>query len=228
MDKVELIKIAIEKAERLESKLTPEVINVPFLGSLKIRALLNNLGAISHTYLEIGCHKGGSFCSATYENPLDFSIAIDNWESDMSNEDKAYPQFRENVKKYKHYLTYLSEITQDCFSVKFDTFPWTLLGNKEMSTIPKVDFYNYDAGHSFEDQKMALTYYKPVLADEFIFVCDDWQYGEVKEGTLAGIEEGGYEVLFKQELLNEEPYNEEEHRNMEWWRGYAVFLLKKK
>lgn len=224
MDKIALIKEAIEKAERFESKLTPEVINVPFLGSLKIRALLNNLGAISTNYLEVGCHKGGSFCSAIFDNVLSLAIGIDSWESDETNEDKAYEQFGENTRKFKHLLTSRQIVKADCFSVPLDKYPFDLLPHIGCN----VDFYNYDAGHSFEDQKKALTYYKPVLADEFVYCCDDWQYGDVKAGTLAGIKEGGYEVLFEKELLNPEGFPEDSHLNDHWWRGYYVALLKKK
>jgi hypothetical protein len=45
---------------------------------------------------------------------------------------------------------------------------------------------------------------------------------------LEGIKEGGYEILFQQELLNPEGFPEDAHLNDHWWRGYAVFLLKKK
>lgn len=233
MNKIELIKEAIEKAERLESKLTSEVIEVPFLGSLKIRALLNNLGAISTNYLEIGCHKGGSFCSTIYNNPLMLAIGIDSWASDIVNEDKAYPQFCDNSAKFKNIATYRQIIQEDCFNVNLTKSPWNIITNEMGAQIPDfegalIDLYNYDAGHSFEDQKNALIYYKRILADEFIYVCDDWQYGEVKAGTIAGIEEGGYEILFEKELLNPEGYTEDQHLNDHWWRGYYVALLKKK
>lgn len=235
MDKIKLIQEAIEKADRFESKLTPEVIQVPFLGSLKIRALLNNLGAISTNYLEVGCHKGGSFCSTLYNNPLGLAIAVDNWESDnVLGQDKALDQFIENTGRYKHLLTYRSIIKSDCFNVDFNAHPWNIINNDELKVVSKqeihfkIDLYNFDAGHSYDEQRKALTYYKEYLADEFIYCCDDWQYGQVKEGTIDGIKDGGYEILFEQELLNPEGYTEDQHLNMHWWRGYYVALLKKK
>lgn len=221
MDKIQLIKDAIEKADRFESKLSQGAIEVPFLGSLKIRALLNNLGAISKRYLEIGSHKGGSFCSAIYNNyNLETFIAIDNWKSDELNNEKAFDIFLENADRFSPNPINLAVIKSDCFAVD--------LNGEYAPYLSNFDLYNFDAGHSYAEQKEALIYYKDVLADEFIYCCDDWQYGQVKEGTLAGIREGGFEVIFEQELLNTEPYTEDEHRNEEWWRGYAVFLLKKK
>lgn len=217
MDKIELIKSAIEKAERFESKLSEDALRVPFLGSLKIRALLNNLGELATRFLEIGSHKGGSFCSTIYQNDnIKLATAIDSWASDDINQDQAYPQFLENTDRFKPAKTTIEVITSDCFN----------LG----ANIPQrnFDLYMYDAGHSRSDQCDALVYYKPYLADEFIYCCDDWTYQEVAEGTREGIEKGGYEVLFEKILLNPPGFPEDAHLNDHWWRGYMVALLKKK
>ncbi len=216
-EKIEAIKAAIEKAEScFESDLTPEVIEVPFLGSLKIRALLNNIGKLGTHYGDFGCHKAGSMCSAIYGNDnLKFITAIDSWESDHMNGDKAYPIFLENVNKFIPKRADLHIIIEDVFKVDVKTIH------------PPIDIYSYDCGHSYRDQKMALTYYRDALADEFIYLCDDWTYGEVKEGTMDGIKKGNYEILFEKELLNT-TQGDDLHLNMEWWRGYYVALLRKK
>jgi hypothetical protein len=215
--KIEAIKSAIEKADNFQSKLNDEAISVPFLGSLKIRALLNNLGELATHVCDIGCHKAGSMASMLHGNSnIKSATAIDSWASDETNEDKAYPQFMTNAMKHKSEGTELNVIIGDCWGVSLDLIP------------NKIDLYSYDAGHSKEDQKNALVYYKDMLADVFIYCCDDWAYQEVKEGTLEGIKEGGYEVLYKRELLNPEGSTEEDHLNDHWWRSYAVFLLKKK
>jgi len=125
------------------------------------------------------------------------------------------PLFLENTNRFKPDGAKLNVIIEDVFKV-------------DLSKINHpIDIYSYDCGHSFTDQIDALIYYKPVLADEFIYCCDDWTYGDVKKGTLAGIKEGGYEVLFEAELLNT-TQGEDLHLNDEWWRGYYVALLKKK
>lgn len=215
--KIKAIKEAINKADRFESKLSAQAIMVPFLGSLKIRALLNNLGELATHICDIGCHKSGSMSSMLYgNNNIKSATAIDSWASDETNEDKAYPQFLENTQKFKPAITELNVIVGDCWEI-------------DLSLIPnKIDLYSYDAGHSRIEQRDALIYYKDMLADEFIFVCDDWAYQQVKEGTLEGIKDGGYEVLFEKELLNPEGSTEDDHLNDHWWRSYAVFLLKKK
>jgi hypothetical protein len=216
-EKIEAIRSAIDKADKFQSKLSAEAIATPFLGSLKIRALLNNIGELATNVMDIGCHKGASCVSMIYgNNNIENIVAIDSWESDETNEDKAYPQFIANVTKFKPAASELNVIVGDCWEVSLGLIPI------------KIDLYSYDAGHSQSDQMNALLYYKDVLADEFIYLCDDWAYGDVKAGTMDGIAEGGYEILFQQELLNPEGSTEEDHLNDHWWRSYAVFLLKKK
>jgi hypothetical protein len=213
--KIKLIEEAIEKALRRESGLTPLAMSVPALSSLRIRHLMNNLGNISTRYLEVGVHKSGLFCSTISNNSLIIAAtAIDNWASDEDNIDKAEPQFDENTAVCKPWLTEFSKIKSDAFHADLTK----ILG--------PIDLYLYDAGHSYFDQSDALGYYKSVLADEFIYCCDDWTYGDVKKGTLDGLDRYGLEIIHKWELINETPGDG--HLNEEWWRGYGVFLLKKK
>lgn len=210
--KIEAIKLAIEKADRFESKLSDAAKDVPFLGSLKNRALLNNLGSLGTRYLEIGNHKGGSYCSTVFDNNnLKSATAIDSFESDATNDDKAMPQFLKNAATFTPIATRFNLIQSDCFNVDFSEIQ------------QPVDFYLFDGPHSEQDQCKALTYYLPVLADEFIFCCDDYGWEAVRNGTQRGIKEAGLEVLFEKELVTEEEYS-----NISWWTGFYVALLKKK
>lgn len=220
MTKAEQIEDCIQKAILRESKITPLALDVPMLGSLQIRHLLNNLGAISSNFLDVGSHVGGSYCSAVFKNNnLDNVFAIDSWASDAIEGHHHEQDFRDNATFFTpanvEKPTIMAIIKSECFEVdlalQFDDV--------------KIDFYSYDAGHSREQQKEALIYYKPILADQFIYCCDDWTFDGVKEGTMEGIAEGGYEILYQKELLND---TDELYMNEQWWTGYAVFLLKKK
>lgn len=211
MKKVELIKEAIEKATRRESKLTDKALEVPALSSLNIRHLMNNLGAISTNYLEQGVHKGGLFCSTICgNNNLVLVTAIDNWESDQNNEDKAEDQFDKNSLEFISENTVQTTIKSNSFDVVVDTIT------------NQYDLYLFDADHSEDSQCRALTYFLPALADVFIFCVDDCDWPEVTEGTLRGIKESGVEVLYEKKLVGNN------HDNEGWWNGFWVFLLKKK
>lgn len=215
--KIKAIKEAIEKAKNLQSKMDQTAWDVPALSSLRIRHLMNNLGAISTRYWDCGVHLGGLYCSTIRNNPnIVWAGANDNFASDATNEDKAYPQFVANADKCKSPDTFVSLTINNTFDVD------PLLVNGP------IDLYLFDADHSYESQRKAMTHFLPAMADEFIVCVDDWQYGDVKKGTIDGLADSGCKILFQQELLNEEPYNEEEHRNMQWWRGYYIALLKKK
>ena len=213
MISVESVKEAIEKAKRRESNLTPLGLSIPMLGSIQIRHLLNNLGAISINYLTVGVHVGGDYVSAVCNNSIKRTFAVDSWASDEGSERKCEQEFIDNTILCKPANTELRIIKSDCFAA-------------DLSIIDEpIEFYSYDCGHSREEQRDALIYFKPALAEEFIYCCDDWDFEGVKEGTWEGIEQGGYEVIFHEELLNGVPGD---HLDQYWWNSYAVFLLKKK
>jgi len=215
--KIIAIKEAIEKADNLQSKMDEVAWSVPALSSLRIRHLMNNLGAISTMYFESGVHVSGLFSSVIRNNPNIISAtANDNWASDSTSEIKYYDQFVGNTLKCIHEDTKLLVLIKDTF----ETDPSWVSG--------PIDLYLFDADHSYESQRKAVTHFMPAMADEFIFCVDDWQYGDVKRGTIDGLLNSGCEILFQQELLNTEPYTEDQHRNDEWWRGFYLALLKKK
>lgn len=216
MGKITLIKHAIENAIARKSKITEASMNVPALASLRIRHLLCNLGEISTRYLEVGVHRGGSFCSTVCENKLLSATAVDSFASDeVFTNDTVEPDFMKYSKELLHPQTKFEMLKGDAFGVDVS------------KVIGPIDLYLYDAGHSFEDQKNALLYYRDAMADEFIYCCDDWTYDRVKEGTLEGLKEGDYDILYQRELINDGP-DLDNHDNEQWWRGYYIALLKKK
>lgn len=216
-EKISAIQNAIEMAKNHQSKMDEKAWSVPALSSLKIRHLMNNLGAISTRYWDCGVHLGGLFCSTIRNNPnIIWAGANDNFASDETNEDKAYPQFVANVQKCKSPDTFFSLTINNTFDVD----PLLVSG--------PIDLYLFDASHDYESERKAVTHFLPVMADEFILCKDDWQYGDVKRATIDGILESNCDILFQKELLNPEPYTEDMHLNDHFWRGFAIFLLKKK
>lgn len=215
--KIEAIKNAIEMAKNHQSKMDEVSWSVPALSSLKIRHLMNNLGAISTRYFEAGVHVSGLFSSTIRHNSnLISATANDSFASDETGDIKYEPQFMANMSKTIPESTEFKLLKCDSFDVN----PADILG--------PIDLYLFDSDHSYLSQRRAMTHYLPAMADEFIYCCDDWQYGDVKRGTIDGLLDSGCDILFQQELLNEEPYTEDEHRNMEFWRGFYISLLKKK
>lgn len=211
MNKVDLVKEAIAKALRRESKLSGEAWNVPALSSLNIRHLMNNLGAISTRYWDCGVHVGGLFCSTIWENDnLKSATANDNFQSDETGDIKYEPQFLANVSKCLSENTSFKLIKRDTFDVK----PEEIVG--------PIDLYLFDADHSYNSQYKAISAFLSAMADEFILCVDDYDWKEVYEATQAGIKDAGLEILF------EETWKGNDHDNEGAWNGYHIALLKKK
>lgn len=218
MNKIELIQQAISEANMFRSKLTPEALSVPGYTSLKIRHLMNNLGALSTNFCEVGSHKGGTLCSGIYQNVnLSEVTSIDNFSE--FDDGKPMQELINNVGMFNPPTVKFNLIVRDCWDIP---------------NPPKnVDFFMYDGEHSTESQRRAMTEFIPWLADECIFVIDDfsaWPF--VKEATKQGIalaelryrlkNAPGYKVLFEQEL-----WDGNEGNNMGWHNGFWVGLLSK-
>lgn len=214
MDKIELIKQAIEKAKHRQSNMDEVAWSVPALSSLNIRHLMNNLGAISTNYLECGVHKGGLFCSTIRNNRnLESVTANDNWASDENSNEKAEDIFRESIRRCVPIDKWLHVDIRKCDT--FDLLPIHITGKP-------IDLYLFDADHSYESQRKAITHFMPAMADEFIICVDDHDWDDVWKGTHAGLLEAGVEVLF------EDAFKGGDHDNDGWWNGFYVALLKKK
>lgn len=209
--KIEAIKNAIEMAKNHQSKMDEIAWNVPALSSLKIRHLMNNLGAISTRYYEAGVHKGGLFCSTIRNNSnLLSASANDSFESDDSSEDKAYPQFISNVEKCKSPNTIFTLAIGDTFEV-----------GTPLVEGP-IDLYLFDSDHSYESQRKAMTHFLPAMADEFIVCVDDYDWEDVSKGTMIGLAESGCNRLFQHVFVGND------HDNSGYWNGFYIALLKKK
>jgi hypothetical protein len=88
---------AFENAEKGESKITQEIINMEGMSGIKTRHFYNNLlNRDDARYLEIGTWKGSSICSAMCGNKAK-AVCIDNW----SQFGGPKTEFIQNFKKYK-------------------------------------------------------------------------------------------------------------------------------
>jgi hypothetical protein len=210
--KIEAIKQALEKAKNHQSKMDDVAWSVPALSSLKIRHLMNNLGAISTNYLECGVHRGGLFCSTLINNNHLRATANDNFASDMVTGEDIEHEFAVNRKKCTvvSQWPYIEVKKCDTFDVK----PETIAG--------PIDLYLFDADHSYESQRKAMTHFLPAMADEFIVCVDDFDWPEVAAGTTGGLHDANVDILFQ------EIWKGNDHDNDGAWNGFYIALLKKK
>ncbi|MGH7744876.1 MAG: class I SAM-dependent methyltransferase [Candidatus Dormibacteria bacterium] len=200
----------IGHAEQHKSGLSLEALTVPAFSGYCVKHLLNTLCSLKPLhYLEVGVHQGGTFCAAMYGNQPDSSLAIDNW-SEFERNGETRARFLENLAKFAPTSRFLEK---DCFALTPEE-----IGHP-------VNVYFYDGNHSEESQYKALMHFLPMLADEFIWLVDDYGWHEapsVKAGTQRAIKDSGVTVLFERDLQPPQPYDANG-----WWNGLYVGVLRK-
>jgi len=202
MTKIDQIKDAIRNGVNRQSKLTDECFGIGSFTSPAIRHILNNLGAISNNYLEVGLHRGGTFVAACYGNTMT-ATGNDNWTQFADNATK-----QDCLNGCEKFLSNYKIIDKDCFSLTKEDIP------------EPIDLYFFDGEHGYDSQKAAITYFKQFLADECIVVIDDASWPDVRKGTYDGIKEVGFDILHEVFLWDG-------IEGSLFWNGLYIFLLKK-
>ncbi|HEX7015531.1 MAG TPA: class I SAM-dependent methyltransferase [Cyclobacteriaceae bacterium] len=191
---------AIQDANRLQSKLSDEVISaMDGLSSPKVWHLLNSLASQAKTYLEVGLYKGSTLISALHGNEHLTAFGVDNF--------SMFPNKRQNffanTNAYKNRFTLFE---QDC---------WTV----DLSKLPPIELFFYDGDHSFEAQYKAIEYFYPAMADEFTYVCDDWNMKKIPNATFSAAKAMNLEVIENHDLICPQ--------KGEWWNGIGIVRFKK-
>ena len=197
---------AFERANKNESKIHEDILKLEGMSGSKTRHLYNNLVNFEGArYLEIGCWKGSTLASAMYKNSAEI-VCIDNF---SEFDDGTVKNILLNtIERYKgdNKVTFLDE---DSFKV-------------DVKKLPKFNIYMYDGDHSKDSHSNALTYYYDCLDDIFIYIVDDWNWQQVKIGTIEAIHKLGLNVLERIEV-NSEEYPDKEG----YWNGVMICVLKK-
>jgi hypothetical protein len=165
-------------------------------------------------YLEIGTWNGSSSISAIYGNKLT-ALFIDNW-CQFGGDPEI---FKNNLFKYGNDDSSYYLLEQDCWKVNLD----------ELDVGP-FNIYLFDGDHAELDHFESLRYYYPVLEDIFIFMVDDWNWPNVRDGTMRAIDQLNLHVLFRHEEFVSEDELEKmpEHIGKKtWWNGIGIFILSK-
>jgi hypothetical protein len=205
------VEAAFLNAEKGVSKLPPEVFNILGMTGWLTRHFYNNLlNTEDARYLEIGTWMGSSVCSAMCGNKATV-VCIDNWsEFGGPKED-----FMKNFDRFKGHNNAVF-IEADCFRL-------------DISTLPKFNIYLYDGNHTMDSQYKALSHYYDCLDDVFIFIVDDWNMAEIREGTMNAIHDLGLKVHYKREIRMtwDNTHTPFDIAGKTWWNGIFVAVLEK-
>jgi hypothetical protein len=203
---------SVNQAFNNMSKLSQSILDIDGMSGDKTRHLYNNICSLDNAnYLEIGTYKGSTFVSALYKNNAT-GLCIDYWKEFGGKQD-----FMHNVKEHLTNNETYSYIDDNCWNV-----------TPEQIGLNKFDIYLYDANHSFEDHKRAITHYYRSMSKYFILLVDDWEcfWVNVKRGTLAGIEESNLKIHKMIEVPIVTVYNYHTKGNT-FWNGCGVFILER-
>jgi hypothetical protein len=210
---IDAIKISFDKALNYESKLPSWILNIQGMSGKKYRHFINNLiSLISNCkYLEIGSWKGSTLASALFDNEVS-SYVIDNW----SEFGGPKEEFESNIKKC---------IDESTSSIKF-IFEEKNYTDVDYSCIGKYNVYFYDGPHQYQDQYSALNLCLNSLDDEFIFICDDWNWDHVEQATRDALNKCNLKVLYSIDIKCE--LGDGWHGELsDWHNGYYIAVIKK-
>jgi len=207
-----LVDTSFTNAEKNISNITNDIIIMEGMSGTNTRHFYNNLlNTKDARYLEIGTWKGSSVCSAMCNNKATV-VCIDNW----SEFGGPKSEFLVNFEKFKgdNNATF---IENDCFNV-------------DVSLLPKFNIYMYDGNHTNESHYMALLHYYNCLDDIFIFIVDDWNMKDIRDGTNRSITKLNLKILYEKEIKTT---NDDTHpvwgspEQQSWHNGIYVAILQK-
>lgn len=205
---IDHVQSSIELAEEGHSQLSNEILQLTGMSSPKVRHLLNNLARRPDThYLEIGLWAGSTFVSALYSNGnTTLGVGIDNW----SQFGGPYQMCMDRCAQFLEPGSY-EVFSRDCFGIdpaKYVKVP--------------ANLYFFDGDHSQESQRQAFTHYDSVLDQLFIAIVDDWNWGQVRQGTMLAFSQLGYQVLYEVALPSDGNGDV-----AKWWNGLYVAVIRK-
>jgi hypothetical protein len=206
-----LIQTAYNNAVKNESKITQDIIMMDGMSGLKTRHFYNNLlNTDDARYLEIGKWKGSSVCSAMCGNKATV-VCIDNWSEFGGPKDEFIANFERHVGTNN-----AAFIEGDCFNIN-------------VAVLPKFNIYMYDGNHTDDSHYRALLHYMDCLDDTFIYIVDDWNCEDVRNGTTKAIENLGLNVLYEKEirLTWDNSHTPFDVAAKTWWNGIFISILQK-
>jgi len=174
-----------------------------------INTLVKTLGDTS--YLEVGTLAGSTLCSAIYDNKV-HAVAIDNWSQFGGPRDL----FFKNLEYFMTPEASVYVIEDDFRAVDY-------------KNIGLFDIYLFDGPHEEKDQYDGLNLAMDALNNEFVFIVDDWNWAEVRQGTMNAIRDNGLKVLYAVEIRTTLDNSHPQHagKQSDWHNGYYISILSK-
>ena len=221
------LKLALFKSLAMDTKISDEIKFMSGMSGRKYRYLINNLVSLINNprYLEIGSWAGSTACSALYGNEVK-AVCIDNW---LKFETEDYVKEVYNTKDpKKEFEINTKKIITDKIDFKFIESDFRKV---DYIHLGKFNIYCYDALHDKKSQYDAIALVRPALDDMFILIIDDWNWSEVREGTLDALKNLKIDIISKIEIRTTQDNNMPKifiGQYSEWHNGYFIAVCEKK
>lgn len=204
---------SIEKALKHESFIDKEILDIKGFSTGVMRRLISNLCHFQKdnlTYLEVGLYAGATYCAAINNNDGITAIGVEDF-SQPFGDGAVFEELKDNVQQFG--WENFAIFTENFFSISPSRIKHP------------VDIFFYDGEHSYESQSKALPHALPMLADEFVFIVDDYDWVDVQMGTkdsIADLLNNGDIEVHKTWKLSD---NQADGPN--WHNGVAILLCRK-
>ncbi len=212
-----IIQNALEKALAGESELCKDILSMQGLSGRKFRILINELikEFKKPKYLEIGSWLGSSACSASFNNELEITC-IDNWSQNFNYDLEPRETFLRNVEKFISKKNKFTIIEKDFRKINYNS-------------LKDFNIYFYDGAHHYQDHFDAICKVLPALSQRFILIIDDWNWSQVRKGTMDSINNERLNIMSSLEIRTTTDNSSSliTGHNSDWHQGCAFFVLKK-
>jgi hypothetical protein len=213
-----LIEKSFESAKDNKSKLSDWVLGINGMSGVKYRHFINNLieNLKNPKYLEIGCWRGSTSCSALYGNLVD-AYCIDNW-----------VEFGGPKQEFMNNMQRCVDESEDKVGIEFEENDFRQVNYDK---IGNYNVYMFDGPHEEDDQYDGVVIPQNALDNEFIFICDDWNWKKVRNGTEKSFLDLNLKVLYSLDIRttsdDSHPVTENSMQNSDWHNGYYIAVCKK-
>lgn len=211
-----LVEGALEIALAGEGVLPPDILAIEGMSGRKYRRFINALVAKvpDARYLEVGAHKGSTACAAVYGNAVKATL-IDNWSQFGGHQSRL--EFERNMARFSPQDIELEIIDQDFRAVAPES-----IGN--------FNIYLFDGPHSEADQYDGISLMQPALDDAYVLIVDDWNWLEVRAGTLSALLDLKSELCLRLEVrtTSDDSHPLIDSSRSDWHNGYFVACVRKR
>lgn len=203
---------AFRDAMALKSKLPDWIMGMQGMSGRKYRRLINNLIGIlpDARYLEVGSWAGSTSCSAMFGNTCTCTC-IDNW-SQFGGPKDAFLTHTEAARSNRVDFTFIEQDFRKVDYVSLGAF----------------NIYLFDGPHEYQDQFDGVTIAQPAIPGDYIQVVDDWNWPQVRQGTIDAIGSLKLRIVYAIEVRttqNESHPQLAQGAASDWHNGYFIAAL---